>query len=95
MRIDIIRQSDELKREVWSFSLRVEVYTPELRLDSYTVQTRRTKRCRTWDIKDRWGNIDRREDTLPTPPPIPEDVKTELYARLREEVAKLPIKIRR
>lgn len=58
--IEIIRQKDDLNREVWQFWANSSFHRVDLVLDEYSVQTRETKRHK-WKTVVKYGRQARRE----------------------------------
>ncbi len=91
MRIEVVRNDGDLKREVWQFFLNIDYGRSVIRFERYALEERATKR-RIWQNKGLWDKIDLRlyHSTVQNPP-LPADVEAEARQRFAEAVAKLPI----
>ena len=90
MKIEITR-GDKLNQEKWSFSIRIDYGSSCIYLDDYSQEHKDNLRQRVWRIDERWNRLDHRSSRIKNPP-LPEDVKAELYTRTKELVKTLPIK---
>ena len=86
MRMEIIRPSGDLKREVWDFSL-ISDWTERANIyfEAYSFQTKETTRQRTWRKQTHWTRHNRRENNI-TNPPLPPDVEAEMRSRYQEYI---------
>jgi hypothetical protein len=89
MRIEVTRDHDPdpkkaLRREVWVFDHNTYVPGFCMRLCSYYVETRKSTRCRVWDVQGVWpkSHVDVGAKTLLQPEAIPDDVVAEVKQRL-------------
>ncbi len=90
MRIVITRPDGDLKREIWTFSLRVEYSTPCICFEEFSFQTRLSTRHKKWTNQTHWQRIDPKKNTISCPN-IPADVEAELRIRYQAMIAELPI----
>lgn len=90
MNVEIVRQNGALKREVWSFSIYISYADSCIRFDAYSFQTRETTRHRKWKKQTHWTRLMSRGNNIDNPP-LPSDVKTEVYSRYQEYITTLPI----
>jgi hypothetical protein len=67
MRATIIQPNGNLEREVWEFDLETG-FEPHLRLMSFAFQTRPSTRHKKWINQNRWDRLDRRNNTITSPP---------------------------
>ena len=88
MRVEVSRHDNpdpkkSLHREVWAFDRSDWAPGLRMRLIDYRVETRRSTRCRTWEVESVWpktGTI--KAKVLPQPESIPDDVIAEVKQRL-------------
>lgn len=77
--IEVIRQKDELNREVWQFVF-FERYIgsdPRIKLRTYTIEKKQTRRHK-WTISSLYDIYNRRKSVLePKDVPLPDDVRQE------------------
>ena len=88
MRTEIIRPDGDLKREVWTFDLQL-IYHLCIYFDRYSFQTRETRRHK-WKVQTHWDRLNRRDNTIASPP-LPPDVEAEVRPYFAEQVRALPI----
>lgn len=91
MRIEITRHDHDdpkkaLRREVWTFDYNTYRYATGLcmRLCAYFVETRKSTRCRVWDVQGAWpkSHVDVGAKTLPQPETVPDDIVAEVKQKL-------------
>lgn len=85
--IEIIRQQDDLNRQVWKFWPNSEVHKVDIILDKFSVQTRPTKR-HGWRVELEYGRGSRKDWSnghrlidLSEVPVFPSDVVEEVMAK--------------
>lgn len=84
MKIEIIRQNGDLKREVWEFALHVDYSNrASIYLQFYAFQTKETARHRKWVSQTHWQRYDKRQNNIDFPP-IPLDVDKEVHERYKQ-----------
>lgn len=66
MNKEVIRNSGDLNREVWVFSLSVDTRST-LYFDRYSLQTKETKRHK-WNVQIYWDRLNRRDNNVSDPP---------------------------
>lgn len=86
--IEIIRQADDLNRQVWQFWPNSEIHRVDIILDKYSVQARPTKRHKwrsvvAYDRTSRkgWSREGYRLIALDDVPVFPSDVVEEVMAK--------------
>ena len=84
IKIEVIIDHDELKRERYDFSLFTDIGF-KLVLDYYCLETKPSKRHRTWKAQEFWARLDQRQNTIKENPAISDEVKF----LARNEVLKL------
>lgn len=91
--IEIIRQSDDLNRQVWKFWPNTEIHRVDIILDGFSVQSRPTKR-HGWKTETEYGRTSRkgwsqnghRLIDLSEVPVFPSDVVEEVMAKFMATV---------
>jgi hypothetical protein len=74
--IEIIRQSDDLNRQVWQFDFMDYYNKPLVVLNYYRLQSRPTKR-HNWRNSEYWERLGRGSSLKMDEVPLPDDVKQE------------------
>ncbi|KKL91937.1 hypothetical protein LCGC14_1889710 [marine sediment metagenome] len=90
MRIEIVREIGDLRREIWSFCLIVDFSgRGKIYFDSWAFQSKESKRHK-WKTQSHWTRLMRRDNTVDNPP-LPGDVVVELREMLSDKVNTLEI----
>ena len=88
-KVEIIIPNGDLKREVWSFYLRVDFARISLWLDEYYLETKETKRHK-WKWQSRWIRTMSRDSNIEQPV-APEYVITEAKDKYKTMIDNLQI----
>ena len=91
MNVDIIRNSGDLKREVWKFSLIVDWNSSCIYFEAYSLQVEESSRHRKWKKQTHWERTMRRDSNIENPP-LPSDVEAEMRTHYQECIKTLPIR---
>ena len=91
MRIEIVRPTSQLERDIWKFSLSVDYGLSCIFLDRFSHETKRSTRCKKWTPVFHWEWADRRNNNVPRPV-IPADVEAEVRKLLKDFIMTLPIR---
>jgi len=89
VRIEVVRNNGDLKRERWTFFLHIDYSRSVIWFERYVLEERATNH-RIWQNKGLWDKIDEYHSTVQDPP-LPADIEAEARQRFAEAVAKLPI----
>lgn len=96
MNFKITRPNGDLKREVWTFSLRIEPYLTNhdyIKWVYYQSQYKDNIRQRKWRVRGLWDSSDTRPwHSNIQDPPLPDNVKTEACENFAEQVKALEIR---
>ena len=89
MKIEIIR-GNELRREVWTFTLFNDYSRQVIWFDSYAIEVKESTRKKLWHNDGIWTRLMRRENTIQSPP-LPPNVEAEMRENFISQVKQLPI----
>ncbi len=90
MKVAIARYSNDLRREIWRFSLMNDYSRTAIYFDDYAIEEKPSKRHRNWHCLGVWHRISTREMTLQEAP-LPPDVETEMRLAFQAHFKTMPI----